>query len=363
MFGSFVLLLLVYPYLEASQLEQVKLERAALEDALWKRDQQKIGDIVKKAERSYLDALLNPNCDDGGETPLHLAIRRNCSVSILELLLGAGSRIDIKIDGLYNTPLRLNLDLHNCSREDFLNLCLHYAGDQILNQLGDLECNCYECDLKEYWHFVVPLLKADLELIQSDATYVSIVRKLNDSGYSALHIVSQKGLESEFNALFCHGADIEQPVVNTGKDNGATPLFLAAQAGHLNLMRVLMAVGANINPILPDGTTALMAAAQCGHCEVVRTLINAGADRDNKRIDGETALSLALSNSTGEFPGMTAAKRKHLRGRYSEIATLLNGPGNEYMPLDCRRLIVDREKELAKRKQLTQSVVSPLPRV
>ena len=197
---------------------------------------------------------------------------------------GAGSRIDIKADGLDRTPLRLNLDRYNLNREDFLNLCLRYAGPQVLNQLGDLNCNCYECDLKDYWHFVVPLLKEDLKLIQSDATYVSIVHKLNDSGYSALHIVSQKGLESQFNALFSHGADIEQLVVNTKEDNGATPLFLAAQAGHLGLLRVLMAVGANIDPVLPDGTTALMAAAQNSHLEVVRTLRDAGADRKSKEL-------------------------------------------------------------------------------
>ena len=83
---SFILLLFVHPHLQASQIEQVKLERSALEDALWQRDHPKVEDILKRLESSYLDALLNLDCDGGGETPLHVAISRNCSVSILESL-------------------------------------------------------------------------------------------------------------------------------------------------------------------------------------------------------------------------------------------------------------------------------------
>ncbi|KAI4828895.1 hypothetical protein KUCAC02_022966 [Chaenocephalus aceratus] len=70
---------------------------------------------------------------------------------------------------------------------------------------------------------------------------------------------------------------------NPATQDGATPLFLAAQEGHVTVIRQLLSTGAK------DGTAALWMAAQMGHSEVVRVLLLRGADRDADR-DGSTAL-------------------------------------------------------------------------
>lgn len=60
--------------------------------------------------------------------------------------------------------------------------------------------------------------------------------------------------------------------------DGATPMYLAAQEGHVNAIKVLLLVRARANPLLSntiksDVFVPLYAAARCGHSEVVLELI------------------------------------------------------------------------------------------
>ena len=57
-----------------------------------------------------------------------------------------------------------------------------------------------------------------------------------------------------------------------------TPLCIAAQRGHLEVVRVLVESGANKDQgKTDDGATPLFVAAHEGHLEVVRFLVEAGA--------------------------------------------------------------------------------------
>ena len=62
--------------------------------------------------------------------------------------------------------------------------------------------------------------------------------------------------------------------------HGATALILAAQSGHVEVVRLLLEAGADKDVADDDGATALMEAAYRGHVEVVRLLLEAGADKD-----------------------------------------------------------------------------------
>ena len=63
----------------------------------------------------------------------------------------------------------------------------------------------------------------------------------------------------------------------------ATPLYIAGQNGHLDVVRHLVEVGAGI-------------AAQNGHLDVVRHLVEAGADKDKADNQGTTPLYVAAQN-------------------------------------------------------------------
>ena len=66
--------------------------------------------------------------------------------------------------------------------------------------------------------------------------------------------------------------------VNTSGQNGITPIFLVAQAGHNDCLEELICVGAHLNVKTSNGFTPLMQAILAGNTKCVDTLITAGAD-------------------------------------------------------------------------------------
>jgi len=77
--------------------------------------------------------------------------------------------------------------------------------------------------------------------------------------------------------------------VNVANSSGDTPLTVAAAKGHIRIVEMLLARGAEINP--DGGQTPLMLAAKYGHVNVVRALLDAGV-----RTDEEYAHSAVLAS-------------------------------------------------------------------
>lgn len=77
------------------------------------------------------------------------------------------------------------------------------------------------------------------------------------------------------------------------RDNKMTPLLLAIEHRDVEMTRLVIAAGANVNKRNADGFSPLMAAAEKSDPAITALLLNAGAEanvRDNK---GRTALTLA----------------------------------------------------------------------
>lgn len=60
---------------------------------------------------------------------------------------------------------------------------------------------------------------------------------------------------------------------------GAPPLWCAAAAGHLPLVRLLVRAGANLNSTTRTNSTPLRAACFDGHYEIVKFLAENGAGK------------------------------------------------------------------------------------
>jgi len=106
------------------------------------------------------------------------------------------------------------------------------------------------------------------------------------TGNTPLHLASQFGGLETVKQLIAKGADVN---LKSGKSQGGagrgggggggrgaavtgeqTPLLLAARGNHLDVMRALVAGGADPKLKAQDGTTLLMAAAASGHVEAVQ---------------------------------------------------------------------------------------------
>ena len=65
-----------------------------------------------------------------------------------------------------------------------------------------------------------------------------------------------------------------------GRDAGSTPMFFAAQDNQLDVMKLLLAAGADVNKACADGCSPLHIAVQDGHAGVVSLLIGRDCRRE-----------------------------------------------------------------------------------
>ena len=105
---------------------------------------------------------------------------------------------------------------------------------------------------------------------------------------------------------------VEGVDVNAKFKDGWTPLHMAAEGGHREIVDLLIAKGADINATAGwgDGVgwTPLHMAAEEGHKKVVELLILKGADINVKNGDGRTPLDLAIKHMNAETASIL---RKH----------------------------------------------------
>ncbi|KAL4708155.1 hypothetical protein ACJJTC_009934 [Scirpophaga incertulas] len=86
--------------------------------------------------------------------------------------------------------------------------------------------------------------------------------------------------------------------VNAPDNSGYTALHYAARNGHLDICKMLIQNGANINAATRSGkATPLHKAAAAGNTTAVTLLIKAGAAVELQDVDGETALHKASKHN------------------------------------------------------------------
>ena len=158
-----------------------------------------------------------------------------------------------------------------------------------------------------------------------------------DAGYSALHVAVLTADLASVRNLLGRGADPNQPMAKGSPVRrfsadlalseqwaGATPLWLAAKFGELEIARALLSGGADPARAAPDGTTPLMIAISAGAgldrreryvsqpekaallapedagrtLDLVRWLVGLGVDVNAANKAGDTALHAAAARTT-----------------------------------------------------------------
>lgn len=95
------------------------------------------------------------------------------------------------------------------------------------------------------------------------------------SMYQGLTKSAQDGDVDEVRRLLAEGVPVD--VIDNGRFN-ATPLQVAAGAGHVEVVQILLDAGANVNHVDNDGFSPVTAAGKAGRWPVVRLLAQHGGD-------------------------------------------------------------------------------------
>ena len=88
--------------------------------------------------------------------------------------------------------------------------------------------------------------------------------------------------------------DQRHQFVSYRDQEGRTPLYIAAQRGHQQIVEMLLAAGVDMKAAANDGATPIFIAAQERHHRVVEMLVAAGADMN--AATGATPICFASGN-------------------------------------------------------------------
>lgn len=167
---------------------------------------------------------------------------------------------------------RMDLYLTNISNEFLYN----YADSGLSQALRD---NIYQ-------NHILPFYK--------DNAFTNLSKK-DSFGYTVLHQAAIFGQLNDLKTYLKDGADVDAVVY---KDFfAATPLFLAAQNGHHEVVKAIIEAGANRN--VSGNDNAFEIATAYGRREVVNVFIEPGARLNAARQDG--SMGLYIASATGQL--------------------------------------------------------------
>ncbi len=137
-------------------------------------------------------------------------------------------------------------------------------------------------------------IEAMKELLDADP---SLVTAFSADGFTALHFPAFFGGAEAARLLLGRDADVD------AHGRGwmtRTPLDSAAAGRHIDVARLLLEAGADLNARQSGGWTPLHSAAHNGDLELVKLLLEHGADPNVTNDEGASALSMAEASGNAD---------------------------------------------------------------
>nr|XP_045363901.1 ankyrin repeat and KH domain-containing protein 1 isoform X7 [Camelus bactrianus] len=293
------------PLMEAASAGHVEVARVLLDHGAGintHSNEFKESALTLACYKGHLDMvrfLLDAGADQEHKTDeMHTALMEACMdghVEVARLLLDSGAQVNMPADS-FESPLTLAA----CGGHVELAALLIERGAN-LEEVNDEGYTPLMEAAREGHEEMVALLLAQ---------GANINAQTEETQETALTLACCGGFSEVADFLIKAGADIELGC--------STPLMEAPQEGHLELVKYLLAAGANVHATTATGDTALTYACENGHTDVADVLLQAGADLD-KQEDMKTILEgidpakhQEHESEGGRTPLMKAARAGHL---------------------------------------------------
>ncbi|XP_068024179.1 ankyrin repeat and KH domain-containing protein 1 isoform X6 [Melanerpes formicivorus] len=294
------------PLMEAASAGHVEVARVLLEYGAGintHSNEFKESALTLACYKGHLDMvrfLLEAGADQEHKTDeMHTALMEACMdghVEVARLLLDSGAQVNMPADS-FESPLTLAA----CGGHVELAALLIERGAN-LEEVNDEGYTPLMEAAREGHEEMVALLLAQ---------GANINAQTEETQETALTLACCGGFSEVADFLIKAGADIELGC--------STPLMEAAQEGHLELVKYLLAAGANVHATTATGDTALTYACENGHTDVADVLLQAGADLDKQEdrtktvVEGiEPGKHQEHESEGGRTPLMKAARAGHL---------------------------------------------------
>ncbi len=242
---------------------------------------------VKNGREDITRLLLENGADvdltsKSGETSLMVAAE-NCRDGVVELLIEHGADVNLRGEK-DDTPLRAavrKVTENNRGRAENAAKLISVIYEQNLGNLEVIipilkEAKLVVPDIWDDFNFVIAGICASKESYAALA--LDVIFKANAHNKESMALIASKVL---INVAAFGNLEIVKLLIERGADvqatnnTGATSLFYATLKGCLDVVRLLIERGANVNLATNSGATPLIVAVQNSHAEIVVTLISA----------------------------------------------------------------------------------------
>jgi hypothetical protein len=230
------------------------------------------GDV--EAVRAFLKAGMPAGTRDGEtHTALMWATEAGCD-TVVALLLAAGANPNDRIRRrqLIEIPFLSNPREHVGWTALVFAIRSGHVG--VVRRLVEAGADVHVIDPEGGFSMTdLACMKNDLEMVQILLARGAPVDHLDNMGRTTLHLAAQNGNPAMVRLLINHKADVNV----RSRIRPETPLTLAAQGGHTDVVERLLAAGADPDAVDHFGRTALIYAENAGRKDIVAMLRAHGA--------------------------------------------------------------------------------------
>ncbi|PNP59104.1 hypothetical protein THARTR1_01352 [Trichoderma harzianum] len=224
--------------------------------------------------RHLISKGINVNAKDVvGRTALHYAALMGHLEIVKELLLQEDTEIDKK-DLARDTPLSLATKMRQ---------------GEVVKELLEKKASAKKHNKLEDTALHIAVRNGDETIVQLIASREDADLEVTDAdSFTPLHLAAQSGHLGILKLLIDRGAKI-----NVCGDRRLTPLHLAAEKGHVALAKFLIQHGAKIDCLGSVHVQPLHMAAEAGHVALVEVLLEHNADIESETGIGQTPIIFA----------------------------------------------------------------------